>query len=120
MREFRRPRSTEDVTGDTSSAASDRVRGNDAAPRRVTQPSVDDSIPLAPAERIQLEQDIAEIERAAAALRKAEPNLETWTLPPAVQPAAQPRSVWLLVGALWLSTALVTIAAVIAIAALVG
>jgi len=119
MLDFRRPRSTEDATRDTAAAASDRVRGDDATRRRATQPSIDDSIPLAPAERAQLERDIAEIERAAAALRKAEPNLETWTIPP-VEATAQPRSVWLLIGALWLATALITIAAVIAIAALVG
>jgi hypothetical protein len=56
---------------------------------------------------------------AAAALRRAEPGLESWTdMPPATTP--KPRPIWLLIGVLWLSTALVTIGAVFAISALVG
>ena len=85
-----------------------------------------ESGPLVPAD--QLARDIAEIERASAALRKAEPALETWTETPAGSwsdeaPAAalrKPRPVWLLVGLLWLSTALVTAGAVAAIARLAG
>jgi hypothetical protein len=76
----------------------------------------------------QLARDFAEIERVSAALRKAEPALETWTDAPADAlrddvPAAamrKPRPVWLLIGLLWLSTALVTVGAVAAIARLVG
>jgi len=76
----------------------------------------------------QLERDIAEIERASAALRKAEPALETWTDTPAdalsedalVGALRKPRPVWLLIGLLWLSTALVTVGAVAAIARLAG
>jgi hypothetical protein len=77
---------------------------------------------LGPADQVAL--DIAEIERAAAALRKAEPALEAWTtssnneLPP-VTPR-KPRPVWLLIGLLWLSTALVAAGAVAAIARLAG
>lgn len=68
--------------------------------------------------------DIAQIERAAAALRKAEPALEAWPRtsagnPPAPSPR-QPRPVWLLIGMLWLSTALVTAGAVATIARLAG
>ena len=79
----------------------------------------DDSGALTPADPDQLARDIAAIERAAAALRKAEPALESWSNPPT--PAGRkPRPVWLLIGLLWVSTALVTVGAAVAIAALVG
>jgi hypothetical protein len=79
----------------------------------------DDSGLLAAADREHLEREIAAIERASAALRRAEPELESWVHPPAArQPTTQP--VWLLIGALWLSTAMVTIGAVFAISVLVG
>jgi hypothetical protein len=77
---------------------------------------------LAPADQVAL--DIAEIERAAAALRRAQPALEAWTtssnneLPP-ITPH-KPRPVWMLVGLLWLSTALVAAGAVAAISRLAG
>ncbi|MGB6543060.1 MAG: hypothetical protein WBF03_19550 [Xanthobacteraceae bacterium] len=73
----------------------------------------------APAEPDQLARDIAAIERATAALRKAEPTLESWSDPPP-QASHKPRPIWLLVGALWISTAIVTVGAAVAIAALVG
>jgi len=67
----------------------------------------------------QLARDIAEIEAASAALRKAEPELESWT--EAAAPLADtPRPIWLIIGMLWLSTALVTAGAVVAIATLAG
>jgi hypothetical protein len=76
----------------------------------------------------QFARDIAEIERAAAALRRAQPGLETWdendTAARAAEAASfairKSRPVWLLIGALWLSTALVTVGAVAAIARLIG
>jgi hypothetical protein len=76
----------------------------------------------------QFARDIAEIERAAAALRRAQPGLETWnenwTEARADDAASfairKSRPVWLLIGALWLSTALVTAGAVAAIARLIG
>jgi len=74
---------------------------------------------LAAADRAQLERDIAAIERATAALRRADPALESWTDAPAAA-TREPRPVWLLIGVLWLSTALVTLGAVFAISALVG
>jgi hypothetical protein len=67
----------------------------------------------------QLAREIADIEAATAALRKAEPALESWTSAPAT-PARKPRPIWLLIGVLWLSTALVTAGAVVAIATLAG
>ncbi len=73
----------------------------------------------------QLARDLADIERAAEALRRAQPGLETWSRPraddrPATAAMRKPRPVWLLIGLLWLSTALVTVGAVAAIARLVG
>jgi hypothetical protein len=75
-----------------------------------------------PADQVAL--DIAEIERAAAALRKAEPALEAWTTSsnnelPLVTPR-KPRPVWLLIGLLWVSTALIAAGAAAVIARLVG
>jgi hypothetical protein len=89
------------------------VRGGDANP-------VEDNAPTDPVVRDQLARDLADIEAATAALRKAEPGLESWTKieEPAIAP--KPRPVWLLVGALWLSTALVIAVAVVAIANLTG
>jgi hypothetical protein len=80
----------------------------------------EDNAPTDPAVRDQLARDLADIEAATAALRKAEPGLESWTKieEPAIAP--KPRPVWLLVGALWLSTALVLAIAVVAIANLTG
>jgi hypothetical protein len=72
-----------------------------------------------PAEPDQLARDIAAIERATAALRKAEPALESWSDRPP-QASHKPRPVWLLVGVLWISTAIVTVGAAVVIAALVG
>jgi hypothetical protein len=75
----------------------------------------------------QFARDIAEIEHAAAALRRAQPGLETWTEnwteardEAALFAVRRTRPVWLLIGALWLSTALVTVGAVAAIARLIG
>jgi hypothetical protein len=80
-----------------------------------------DEAPLDPDE---LARAIAEIERASAALRRAEPALETWSdgdddVVPASQPA-NPRSVWVLIGILWTSTVLVAAGVVYAIATLIG
>jgi hypothetical protein len=69
--------------------------------------------------RDQLAREIDEIETATAALRRAEPALESWTSAPAVT-TPKPRPVWLLIGVLWLSTALVTAGAVVAIVTLRG
>jgi len=62
----------------------------------------------------ELDRAIADIEEACAALKSAEPALETWRPDPA--PPSEPRksrSVWLLVGTIWLSIVLV-VAGVIA------
>jgi hypothetical protein len=72
----------------------------------------------------QLARDLADIERASEALRRAQPALQAWRSPrTGDRPAAamrKPRPVWLLIGLLWLSTALVTVGAVAAIARLAG
>ena len=80
---------------------------------------LDDFVSLAAADQAQLERDIAAIERASAALRNADPALESWSLQQTA-PLHKPRPVWLLIGVLWLSTALATLGAVFAISALVG
>jgi hypothetical protein len=89
-----------------------------AAPDAASAVSNEDA-PLAAAARDQLARDIAEIESATAALRKAEPALVSWSKPPAAT-LGKPRPVWLLVGFLWISAALITVGAAVAIAALVG
>jgi hypothetical protein len=70
-------------------------------------------------EQEQLAREYADIERATAALRLGEPALQSWSKPTA--PTAAPkRPLWLLIGVLWLSTALLTAGAVAAIATLAG
>ena len=104
------------VSADVGAAAPREVSARLRAPGAVDP---DDSGLLAAADHEHLEREIAAIERASAALRRAEPELESWVdAPSASQPQSRP--VWLLVGALWLSTALVTIGAVFAISVLVG
>ena len=79
------------------------------------------------AESGQYARAIAEIEQASAALRRAEPALETWlpdaaTLPDAAAQSEprHPRSVWILVGGIWLSTVLVVASAIGATLFLLG
>jgi hypothetical protein len=60
---------------------------------------------------------VAEIEQASAALRQAEPGLETWVKQPTEKtPSRKPQFVWALIVTLWLATALVIAGAVTAIA----
>jgi hypothetical protein len=60
---------------------------------------------------------VAEIEQASAALRQAEPGLETWVKQRTEKtPSRKPQFVWALIVTLWLSTALVIAGAVTAIA----
>ena len=94
-------------------------RGLAAAQRNGGQAVTDGSASPTGGESDQLARDIAEIERAAAALRRAEPALESWTSTP-VHASPKHRPVWLLIAFLWFSTALVTLGAVAAITALVG
>jgi hypothetical protein len=103
-----------------AAAADAAMRDAAALDLRVrTGAELDDSGLLAVADREHLERELAAIELASAALRQAEPELETWVQPPSPT-MRKPRPVWLLIGALWLSTALVTIGAAYAISVLVG
>jgi hypothetical protein len=70
-----------------------------------------------PNDQGQLERAIAEIEQASAALKSAEPALEAW-LPDAVPRSEprKPRSVWILIGTIWLSMLLVVAGVIGAIA----
>jgi hypothetical protein len=95
------------------------LRRSEAAQRNPGNEGAGDVALLAQTEREQLARDIAEIERATVALRQAEPALESWTDPPPTS-ARTPRPVWLMIGLLWLATALVAAGAVAAIATLVG
>jgi|SRR5579862_8421230 len=83
-------------------------------------PSAPD-LALPPMARDQLALDIAEIERATAALRRAEPSLEPW-LPDAQAPTEprRVRSVWVFVAVTWLSVGSVFSCAIGAILLLFG
>jgi hypothetical protein len=87
--------------------------------RRVTDNISEDIGALTRFEQEQLARELADIERASAALRLGEPALQSWTKP-ATPAHAKPRPLWLLIGILWLSTAIVTVGAVAAIATLAG
>ena len=108
-----------------SSAGSDADIAAFALPRRESllrndlSEITEDAGATAQTVRDQLAREVADIEAATATLRKAEPALESWTKAPA-STGGKPRPVWLLIGVLWLSTALVTAGAVVAIASLAG
>jgi hypothetical protein len=77
--------------------------------------------PLAPVAPDQLARDIAEIEQAATALRRAEPALEPRAPDP--HPSHEPRtprSIWLLVGIIWLTALAVVSCTIAAIVLLFG
>jgi hypothetical protein len=93
-------------------------RDLEPAQQAVTRTDAGDAA-LAQFERDQLARDIADIESAAAALRRAEPALQSWTTPHASAPP-KTRPLWLLIGLLWLSTAIVAVGAACAIAVLYG
>jgi hypothetical protein len=106
-----------------SAAGSDAVtlqrRRRDALARGNPDDVSEDTVALAQTVRDQLAREIADIETATAVLRKGEPGLESWTKSPA-QTIRKPRPVWLIIGVLWLSTAIVTAGAVVAIATFAG
>jgi len=106
------------IDGAEGGAVGDEILKVDTG-REVTRSKANDSGLLAAKDRDQLEREIAAIERASDALRRADPELQSWTDLPAAT-MHKPRPVWLLVGVLWLSTALVTIGAVFVISVLVG
>jgi hypothetical protein len=61
----------------------------------------------------QFARDVAAIEQAADILRRAQPALQSWAGPPASHNSSQP--LWLIIGTLWVSTALVALSAVFAL-----
>jgi hypothetical protein len=88
-------------------------------PGEVSPGQTGDAGPMAPAVREQLAREFADIEQAKAALQNAAPDLESWN-EPAGEAAPKPRPLWLLIGVIWFSTALVTAGAVVAIVSLAG
>ena len=73
----------------------------------------EDSGWIAAADDDQFNRDIAAIERASVALRRGEPALRSWAAPPAS--LNSPRTLWLIIGTLWVSTAIVALTAVFAV-----
>jgi hypothetical protein len=83
--------------------------------------AADVAAPFAPVAPDQLARDMAEIERAAAALRRAEPTLERRALnPPASVEVPAARSVWPLLCVIWLMAAGVVSCTIGAIVLLLG
>jgi hypothetical protein len=68
----------------------------------------------------QLTREFADIEAATVTLRQGEPALESWSKATAAPLTRKPRPVWLIIGVLWISTAILTAGAVVAIATLAG
>jgi hypothetical protein len=95
-------------------------RGADQPRRRATDKIGPEAAALTRFEQEQLAREFADIERASAALRLGEPGLQSWTRPTVPAVIQKPRPLWLLIGILWLSTALVAAGAVVAIAKLTG
>jgi hypothetical protein len=87
---------------------------------RAADKIVDGTRSLTQFEQDQLAREYADIERASAALRLGQPQLRSWSTPAVPTAAKKPRALWLLIGILWLSTAVITVGAVAAIATLVG
>jgi hypothetical protein len=87
---------------------------------RAADKIVDGTRALTQFEQDQLAREYADIERASAALRLGQPQLRSWSTPAFPAAAKKPRALWLLIGILWLSTAVITVGAVAAIATLVG
>src|SRR5579863_5780877 len=81
-------------------------RNADQPRRRATDKIDQDIAALTRFEQEQLAREFADIERASAALRLGEPALQSWTKPSVPVTAKKARPLWLLIGILWLSTAL--------------
>jgi hypothetical protein len=81
----------------------------------------DPAASIVPIDPIQYARAIAEIEQASAALRRAEPALEAW-LPDAAAASEprNPRSVWILVGTIWIATVLAVAGAIASILYFLG
>ena len=105
---FTRPAEASGVSGDAHSLDSD---GNGAVHAGDTNSGW-----ITAEDGEQFARDIAAIERTAVTLRRAEPALRSWDGPPASPKSTQP--LWLVIGTLWVSTALVALSAVFALYAL--
>jgi hypothetical protein len=90
-----------------------------AASTAATAAEIEEARALKRAASEQLARDLADIERATAALRRAEPALQSWSQPVTAAVHA-PRPLWVLIGVLWISAAIVTVGAAVAIVALAG
>lgn len=84
-----------------------------------TAAEIDEARALKRAASERLARDLADIERATALLRQAEPALRAWSRPVTAAVRA-PRPLWVVIGVLWFSAAIVTIGATAAIVALAG
>jgi hypothetical protein len=103
----------------TASFGGEETSRDAAAPTAATAAEIEEARALKRAASEQLARDLADIERATAALRQAEPALQSWSQP-LTAAVRTPRPLWVLMGVLWLSAAVVTVGAAVAIAALAG
>ena len=69
--------------------------------------------------REQLERDIDAVERAAAALRRADAGLQVWTDDAPARGKRRPRAVWLLIAGIWAVAGLIAAGAIAAMARLI-
>jgi hypothetical protein len=101
-----------------------REVGEDRSPSILgarSEPAATSPASFAPIAPDQLAHDIAEIERAAAALRRAEPALARGSPDPqAGREPRTPRSIWLVVGVIWLTAVAVVSCAIGAMVLLIG
>ncbi len=114
--------SLDSLPSDRSSDDAGLLEASGSAPprRRATDKIAEDSGALTRFEQEQLAREFVDIERASAALRLGEPALRSWVTPATPPALNKPRPLWLLIGVLWLSTAIVTVGALAAIAMLAG
>jgi hypothetical protein len=90
-------------------------------PKADAPPTATPTEQFAPVVPDQLARDIAEIEKAAAALRRQEPALEQhYPEPETIAEPAKSRSVWLLVTTIWISAVLVVTGTIGALTLLFG
>jgi hypothetical protein len=118
-----------DITGSRSADRSDwtealerlsrlAVARESAWPEIGAATSHESAVPIDPD---QLAHAIAEIQQASAALRRSDPTLELWRPEQTVPGETRPRrSVWILIGGIWISASLVVAGTASAIFYLLG
>jgi hypothetical protein len=94
------------ATAEQSASAPAKEMAKEATKQSPKPASDQIAAPAAPIDPDQLARAVAEIEKASAALREAEPGLEVG-LPDAPSHRRKYWSIWLLVGAVWISATLV-------------